>query len=95
VESGKSLKGSNFWVKWSPDGKYIYFVERPDETNLWRIPAEGKNPQKVWSSEKRVEIFDLHPDGNQIAFSIRERATEVRVIENLVHELERLDNITE
>jgi len=38
-----------------------------------------------------VEIFSFHPDGNQIAFSIRERTTEVRVIENLVQDLEKLD----
>lgn len=79
---------------WSPDGKYIYFYERPEETNLWRIPAEGGKPQKVWGSENSVEIFDIHPDGNQIAFSIRERTTEVRVIENLVQELEKLDNMS-
>jgi Tol biopolymer transport system component len=76
---------------WSPDGKYIYFTEKPEKPNLWRIPAEGGKPQKVWHSENMVEIFSFHPDGNQIAFSIRERTTEVRVIENLVQELEKLD----
>lgn len=79
---------------WSPDGKYIYFYERPEETNLWRVPAEGGKPQKVWSSENRVEIFDIHPDGDQIAFSTRERTTEARVIENLVQVLEKLDNMS-
>ena len=79
---------------WSPDGKYIYFYERPEGTNLWRIPAEGGKPQKVWSSENRVEIFDIHPDGDHIAFSIHERTTEVRVIENLVQELEKIDNMS-
>jgi Tol biopolymer transport system component len=78
---------------WSPDGKYIFFSETKNATNtsLWSVPAEGGNPQKVWSSENLTEIFDIHPDGNQVAFSVRERATEVRVIENLVQELERLD----
>ncbi|NQU81748.1 MAG: PD40 domain-containing protein, partial [Bacteroidetes bacterium] len=81
---------------WSPDGKYIYFVELLEsiKTNLWRVPVAGGKPEKTWSSENRVEIFDIHPDGNQVAFSIRERATEVRVIENLVQELEKLDNIS-
>ena len=83
------------WAKYSPDVKYIYFVEILESTrsNLWRVSAEGGNPEKIWSPENRVEIYDIHPDGNQVAFSIRERATEVRVIENLVQELERLDNI--
>ncbi len=82
-----------YGVMWSPDGKYIYFSERIDGTNLWRIPAEGGNPQKVWHSDNRAEIFGIHPDGNQVALSIRERTTEIRVIENLVQELEKLDKI--
>jgi Tol biopolymer transport system component len=76
---------------WSPDGKYIYFTENREKPNLWRVPAEGGKPQKVWHSENMVEIFSFHPDGNQIAYAIRERTTEVRVIENLVQELEKLD----
>jgi len=76
---------------WSPDGKYIYFTENREKPSLWRVPAEGGKPQKVWHSENMVEIFSFHPDGNQIAFAIRERTTEVRVIENLVQELEKLD----
>jgi Tol biopolymer transport system component len=85
------------WVKYSPDGKYIYFVEFSESTksNLWRIPAEGGNPEKVWSSKGRVEIYDIHPDGNQVVFSLRERVSELRVIDNLVEELERLDKIGE
>ncbi len=77
---------------WSPDGKNIYFVEILEsmKTNLWRVPSKGGNPEKVWGSENRVDIFDIHPDGNQIAFSIRERKTEVRVIENLEQELAKV-----
>ncbi len=83
------------WAKYSPDGKYIYFVELPQSTKsvLWRVPAEGGNPEKLWSPENRVEIYDIHPDGSQVTFSIRERVSEVRVIDNLVQELERLDRI--
>ncbi|MFC2156616.1 tetratricopeptide repeat protein [Acidobacteriota bacterium] len=76
---------------WSSDGKSIYFTELEDGmTNLWRLPSDGGNPQKVWQSEYRAEIFSIHPDGNQIALAIRERTTEVRVIENLVKELEKI-----
>jgi Tol biopolymer transport system component len=83
------------WAKYSPDGKYIYFIELPQSTKsvLWRVPAEGGNPEKLWSPENRVEIYDIHPDGNQVSFSIRERVSEVRVIDNLVEELEKLDKI--
>ena len=82
---------------WSPDGKNIYFVEILEsmKTNLWRVPSKGGNPEKVWGSENRVDIFDIHPDGNQIAFSIRERKTEVRVIENLTSEIAKVFNENE
>lgn len=80
------------WAKYSPDGREIYFVELPefDKSVLWRVPAEGGKPEKIWSPGKRVEIYDIHPDGNRVAFSIRERTTEVRVIENLSNELEKI-----
>ena len=83
------------WARYSPDGKYVYFVELPEGTRsvLWRVPAQGGDPEKLWSPGNRVEIYDISPDGNQVAFSTRERTTEVRVIDNLVQELERLDNI--
>ena len=80
---------------WSPDGRYIYFTERSEGTNLWQIPTEGGKPRKVWHSDNhRVPIFSIHPDGDQIAFSIHEGTTEVKVIENLVQELERIDNMS-
>jgi len=77
---------------WSRDGKYIYFVEILEslKTNLWRVASAGGQPEKVWSSENRVEIFDIHPDGDQVAFSIRERKTVVRMIENLSSEIAKV-----
>ena len=79
---------------WSRDGNYIYFVEILEslKTNLWRVASAGGQPEKVWSSENRVEIFDIHPDGDQVAFSIRERKTEVRVLENLASEIAKVFN---
>jgi len=75
---------------WSPDGKYVYFSEMQDGTSLWRIPAEGGIPQKVWHSKNNVEVFGIHPDGKQMALAIRELEMEIRVIENLTQELEKI-----
>ncbi|MCJ7485436.1 MAG: hypothetical protein MUQ25_04625, partial [Candidatus Aminicenantes bacterium] len=76
---------------WSPDGIYIYFTEVKDGgTSLWRIPAEGGTPQKVWQSKNRAVILGIHPDGTQMAFTINERELEIRVIENLVEELDKV-----
>lgn len=80
---------------WSPDGKYVYFTERKDGTSLWRIPAEGGVPQKVWHSKNRADVFGIHPDGKQIALAVREMTMEIRVIENLVQELEKIYKISE
>jgi Tol biopolymer transport system component len=80
---------------WSPDGKYVYFTEMKDEgTSLWRIPAAGGIPQKTWQSKDRAEVFSFHPDGKQIALAIYERELEIRVIKNLVQELEKVYKIS-
>jgi Tol biopolymer transport system component/Skp family chaperone for outer membrane proteins len=76
---------------WSPDGKYIYFSEKEgDGTSLWRLPADGGIPQKTWHSKNPVEFFGIHPDGKQMALAIRELEMEIRVIENLAQELEKI-----
>jgi len=85
-----SQEADNFeMAAWSPDGKYIYFVERGDGTNLWRIPSEGGIPEKIWQTEDRAG-FSFHPDGNQIALTLFARLSEVRVIEGLIQELEKI-----
>ncbi len=76
---------------WSPDGKYAYFTEQKDGTGLWRIPAEGGIPQKVWHSKDRAEVFSIHPDGKQLALAIYVPELEIRVIKNLAQELEKQD----
>jgi len=75
---------------WSPDGKYAYFTEYKDGTTLWRVPAEGGVPQEVWHSKDRAEVYGFHPDGKQLALSIYEMEMEIRVIENLAQELEKV-----
>ena len=75
---------------WSPDGKYVYFTEMQDGTSLWRIPAKGGIPQKVWHSKNRADVWGIHPDGKQMALAIRELEMEIRVIENLAQEIEKI-----
>ena len=102
VEGGKEIElctpqeGNYFaMAAWSPDGKSIFFSDGSEGTNLWRIPADGGIPEKVWHSKNRIEFTSIHPDGKQMAFSIRERTSEIRVIENLLQELEKFDDISE
>jgi len=79
-------------ANWSPDGNFIFFVDS-EGNNLWRVSAEGGIPQKVWYSKNKIRGFDIHPDGTQILLEKPENITELRVIENLVQELEKLENL--
>ncbi|KPL20377.1 MAG: hypothetical protein AMJ75_11855 [Phycisphaerae bacterium SM1_79] len=74
-------------LRWTPDGKYILFVIREIEQkklNLWRIPVEGGQPQKI---DLGINVTDLsvHPDGQHIALGTREnQPSEVWVVENFL-----------
>lgn len=41
---------------WSPDGRFIYFVQGrpPDDMDLWRISAEGGEPERITFHASRV-----------------------------------------
>jgi Tol biopolymer transport system component len=41
---------------WSPDAKFIYFVqgELPDKLDIWRIPSAGGTPVRITSHNARV-----------------------------------------
>lgn len=41
---------------WSPDGRYIYFVRGfpPNELDVWRIRAEGGEPERMTSHNSKV-----------------------------------------
>jgi Tol biopolymer transport system component len=81
-------------ANWSPDGKCIYFLDS-DGNNFWRVSAEGGMPQKVWYSKSKIRSFDINPNETQIVLVKPEQITEIRVIENLVQELEKVDNQNE
>jgi len=64
---------------WMPDGKYIIigkgkrypdnpWTERNQLFELWRIPVEGGEPQKLGFAVKASRRLSVHPDGRQIAF---------------------------
>jgi Tol biopolymer transport system component len=79
----------------SPDGKYIYFSITGTENGsaLWRISAETGSTEKIWESKNRITGINIHPDGNQMAISVLDYGLEIRVMENLVQELEKLDKM--
>ena len=72
-------------IGWSPDGEYVLFTKREKKgTSLWRIALDGKEPQKLGQSNKRLRDLRVHPDGRQIAFSSVIIENEVWVMENFL-----------
>ena len=89
----EKISGSAFW---SPDGETVYFSERYEEgTNLWRVNSKGGTPERVWHTDKRAESFAMHPLGKEISYTVRERTTEIRVIEGLAQELDKINSQNE
>jgi beta-lactamase regulating signal transducer with metallopeptidase domain/WD40 repeat protein len=76
-------------VAWTPDGcQLVYGPRGLDEgpARLWRIPAEGGEPQKLDLEMPYLDHVRFHPDGRKIAFTGKadEDKTEVWVMENFL-----------
>ena len=82
-------------VTWTPDGRHLLFARwrggRRSPGELWRIPTEGGEPEKVWESDEQSGIKELrdasfHPNGQRIAFARRhgESHNELWVMDNLL-----------
>ena len=82
--------------RWTPDGRYILFGTRkrspnhPDEpVELWRVPAEGGEPQKLLAMDGLLVIdkllnLSIHPDGQRIVFTGGNQEAEVWIMENFL-----------
>jgi tetratricopeptide (TPR) repeat protein len=75
--AGASFNGkSNFFPKYSPDGKWIVFCQaenymllQPD-SELYIIPAEGGEPRRLRANTKRMNSWhSFSPNGKWLVFS--------------------------
>jgi Tol biopolymer transport system component len=75
-------------IAWTPDGRYILFSKRPNSRSpyeLWRIPAEGGEQQKLGLALPELSNLSLNPDGRRLAFAAGQTVTEeVWVMENFL-----------
>jgi Tol biopolymer transport system component len=81
-------------LAWTPDGQHLLFGKwnrlpdgsRSGPPELWRIPAEGGEPEKLRDEEPIWVSF--HPDGQRIAYTKRSGGrrgqAELWVMENLL-----------
>ncbi len=75
-------------IAWMPDGKELIFAsyQLPNRNidEMWRIPIEGAEPQKLGLSMERIRWLSVHPDGHQIVFSSIQRIRDVWMMENFL-----------
>lgn len=85
-------------IDWTPDGRQLLYGKRTGQdeiTELWRIPAEGGEPQKLELTMRDLLAMRymlhlrVHPDGQRIAFTAKAQPgkVEVWVMENFLPEL--------
>ena len=56
--------------EYSPDGKYIYFnsIRGSDTMQIWRMTADGNNPEPMTKDDLNNWFPHISPDGQSIAF---------------------------
>ncbi len=52
----------------SPDGHWVYYIQRQDEDRVARVPIDGGSPQTVSGMPIIQSQFDVSPDGKLVAF---------------------------
>jgi len=71
---------------WTPDGAALLFTRSAgrEPPTLWRVSAEGGEPQSLGLTLKGLRDVSVHPGGGHITFTAGWPALEVWVIENVL-----------
>jgi len=75
---------------WTPDGRYVCFMRRvkeetPIQWHVWRVPAEGGEPQPLGLTlGRQMGGLRPHPDGRRLATTDFAVNLEVWVMENFL-----------
>lgn len=61
----------------SPDGNYLTFLSsRNGENQIYKMPLDGGEAQKITSAENGVSRYKLSPDGSHIAYTMTDPKSE-------------------
>ena len=84
-------KEADFYVgaSWTPDGRYVVFTKGQEsratrKVQVWRVAAEGGEPQRLGLTVDELWWLRVHPDGRHVAFGTSKASTEVWVMENFL-----------
>jgi Tol biopolymer transport system component len=79
-----SAKG--YGLRWTRDGRNIIArAINPMNGDIWRIPAQGGTPLKLYLPIENMHNFSLHPDNRRFSFSLSEESkSELWVLENFL-----------
>lgn len=63
--------------QFSADSRFVYFrSKRGEGANVWRIPVDGGEAEKVTDWDGAMGVFAVSPDGRQLAFAGRKKDKE-------------------
>lgn len=69
VQLTQGEKGSNS-PAFSPDGRFVYFLsERSGKPNLWRIPVDGGEAERLTDWKGKIGSYRVSPNGKWVAFA--------------------------
>jgi Tol biopolymer transport system component len=76
-------------VAWTPDGRQLLFgksniSQQGQPSELWRLAAEGGEPQRLELTVEGLRELRAHPDGQRLAFSSFQMRREVWTMENFL-----------
>jgi len=77
------------WTSWTPDGRYLIFARGQKgratrNVQVWRIAAEGGEPQRLALTVDELWWLRLHPDGRHVAIGTWKTSSEAWVMENFL-----------
>jgi serine/threonine protein kinase len=66
--SASTLASPRIAVAWTPDNRVIYNNPADGYRDIWRMGADGSNPQRLTSSPSNKDELVLTPDGRYIVY---------------------------
>jgi len=66
-------QSSNFGLKWSPDGRALFFLsDRTEKPQVYRVSLDGGEAQALTNVEQGISSFDVSPAGSWLALAMQD-----------------------